>query len=181
MSSVASCASVDCIAEVFACRLYSARVALHKRPPHGWVAFRHRRSQMTQVESRDRWRYEADEVPKRRHGWNRKHAGFKKVGATLVGKCPSGMSLSDAQGLLDDAVAFYTPRWRHSHPTRLYAVSDGVVYRATPTVPGRSYHGFPEHSSKFPSGRNAVIVKQQLLARAKQLGCEQEVRRWMNW
>lgn len=136
---------------------------------------------MMQVEGDSRWLYEADEVPKRRHGWSRGHAGFVEVGAKFVGKCPAGMSQSQAQELLDDAVAFVPPRWRHPHPQRLYAVSGGVVYRATPTIPGRSYHGFPEHPTKFPRTGNAKTVKEQLLERSRQLGCEREVRQWMNW
>ena len=44
-----------------------------------------------------------------------------------------------------------------------------------------SYHGFPEHPSKFPRGGSARAVKKELLERATQQGCEREVRRWMNW
>ena len=127
------------------------------------------------------WRYEPDEDPKRKHHWDRDHAGFVKVGPSRVGKCPATMSLSQAQALLDDAIPFVPPRWSRSYPKRLYAVSDGVVYRASPTNPGTSYHGFPEHPSAFPRTGSAREVKRQLLERARQQGCENEVRRWMNW
>ena len=78
-----------------------------------------------------------DDYPARGDGWHRDRAGFVRVGTKYVGKCPSGMTLPDAQALLDDAVAFYPPRWRYGYPKRLYAVADGVereqleAYRAT--------------------------------------------------
>lgn len=127
------------------------------------------------------WRYEADEDPKRKHHWNKDHAGFIKVGPNRVGKCPAKMSMSDAEALLNDAIPYFPPRWSKPYPKRLYAVSDGVVYRASPTNPGTSYHGFPEHPSTFPRTRNARDVKRQLLERARRQGYEKEVRRWMNW
>lgn len=128
-----------------------------------------------------KWVYEPDENPKRKHHWDRDHAGFIKRGPNHVGKCPAGMSLSDAQALINDAVPYRSPRWPRSYPQRLYAVSGGVVYRATPTNPGVSYHGFPEHPEKFPRDANGREVRRQLLALAKQQGYEREVRGWMNW
>ncbi len=130
---------------------------------------------------RGAWAYEPDEVPKKKHHWDNDQAGFLKIGPNEVGKCPAGMTMEQAQALLDDAVPFFPPRWKRVYPQRLYAVKDGVVYRATPTNPGISYHGFPEHPAKFPAGRNGAEVKQKLLERARQQGCEKEVRRWMNW
>ena len=127
------------------------------------------------------WQYEPDENPKRKHHWDKDHAGFVKVGPNRVGKCPATMNPSDVQALLDDAIPYVSPRWSRSYPPRLYAVSGGVVYRAAPTNPGTSYHGFPEHPSTFPRGGNARDVKNELLERATQQGCEREVRRWMNW
>lgn len=91
------------------------------------------------------------------------------------------MDPSDAQALLDDAIPYCHPRWSRPYPQRLYAVSDGVVYRASPTNPGTSYHGFPEHPSAFPRTGNARDVKRELLERSRQQGCEREARQWMNW
>ncbi len=126
------------------------------------------------------WRYEPDEMPKRKHAWDRDEAGFVEVAAgQLVSKCPIGVSPSEAQELLDGAIPWSPRSWRRDHPQRLYAVRGGVLYRAMPTVPGRSYHGFPEHSTGFPRGARAL--KRQILARARELQCELEVRRWMNW
>lgn len=84
------------------------------------------------------WVYEPDENPKRKHHWDLDPAGFVKDGPNRVGKCPAGMSLSDAQVLISDAIPYYPPRWHRSYPHRLYAVSGGVVYRATPANPGVS-------------------------------------------
>ena len=127
------------------------------------------------------WLYQSDEIPKRKHHWNKDHAGFVEVGHVPVGKCPSTMDASNAQALLDDAIPYFPPRWSRPYPPRLYAVSGGVVYRASPTNPGTSYHGFPEHPSTFPRGSHARDVKRQLLERAERQGCEREVRQWMNW
>ena len=127
------------------------------------------------------WVYEPQENPKWKHYWDRDHAGLIKVEQRIVGKCPATMSLSDAQALLNDAVPYYAPRWYRSYPTRLYAVSGGVVCRTAVTNPGVSYHGFPEQPDGFPNKGNAREVKRLLLEQAKQQGCEKEVRRWMNW
>ena len=127
------------------------------------------------------WRYESDENPKRKHHWDKDHAGFVEVGRVPVGKCPATMDPSNAQALLNDAIPYFPPRWNRPYPQRLYTVSEGVVYRASPTNPGTSYHGFPEHPSTFPRAGNARDVKRQLLERATQLGCERKVRQWMNW
>lgn len=123
--------------------------------------------------------YEPDEQPKRKHHWNNDYAGFITVGKTFVGKCPRAMSLDAAAQLLQEAVPWSPLNWRSIHPKRLYAIADGVLYRATETVPGRSYHGFPEHPSRFPKG--AKDLKNQLLALARQKNCEPELRAWMNW
>ena len=127
------------------------------------------------------WRYEPDEIPKRKHHWDRDRAGFVRVGVGYVGKCPVSMSALEAQALLDDAIPYDSPRWRRPYPQRLYAVRDGVVYRATRTNPGLSYHGFPEHPSGFPRGSEAEHLKEKLLDRARRQGCEAEVRKWMKW
>ena len=127
------------------------------------------------------WVYEPDEYPKRKHHWDRSHAGFIRRGPNRVGKCPADMSLLDAQALINDAVPYRSPRWHRPYPQRLYAVSGGVVYRATPTNPGVSYHGFPEYPQAFPRDANAREVKRRLLERARQQGSETDVRRWMNW
>ena len=125
------------------------------------------------------WVYEPDERPKKKHRWGNADAGFVDVGGVPVGKCPSDMTLLEAQDLLQSGIPWSPRGWRHSYPKRLYAVYRGVLYRATPTNPGRSYHGFPEHPSHFPTGSRAL--KDEILKRARADGCEAEVREWMNW
>jgi hypothetical protein len=115
------------------------------------------------------WRYEPDEVPKRKHHWNRPEAGFAPGrGEPLVAKCPNTMSIEVAEALLEEAFPWSPDRWPGSYPKRLYAVHEGVVYRATPTNRGVSYHGFPEHPTKFPPGRSGRDLKKKLLARARE-------------
>ena len=46
----------------------------------------------------------------------------------------AGLPLAD----FEDAVPYFAPRWDRPYPKRLYAMSDGVVYRATPI--GRLLH-----------------------------------------
>lgn len=140
-----------------------------------------RRSRAATVRAVGTWLYEPEAEPKLKHHWQHDRAGFIEVGSQLVAKCPAGMTLADAQSLLDNSIPYFPPRWSRSYPQRLYAVSDGVVYRATPTNPGVSYHGFPEHPDRFPDKGNASQVKQRLLVEAERLGCRQEVRQWMNW
>ncbi|MGH7150654.1 MAG: hypothetical protein ACREIU_08150 [Planctomycetota bacterium] len=126
------------------------------------------------------WRYEPDESPKRKHAWDRDEPGFLEVSpGQVVAKCPSGVTPREAQELLDQAIPWSPRSWRRGYPQRLYAVRDGVLYRATPTVPGRSYHGFPEHQSTFPRG--ARELQREILDRARALRCETGLRRWMNW
>lgn len=126
------------------------------------------------------WTYET-EWPKRKHGWSEPVAGFVRNKRGLVGKCPSDIAHSQAQAILNRAIPYFGERNSQDHPRRLYAVHDGVVYRAMPTRHGVSYHAFPEHHSRFPRSRAGQRLKQQLIAQARQLGCEAEVRRWMNW
>lgn len=125
------------------------------------------------------WEYEPDESPKRKHYWNHDDADFLRVGNNRVGKCPTSISHQEAASLLLEAVPWCPKGWRRDYPQRLYAVRDGILYRATPTNPGRSYHGFPEHHDLFPKGANAL--KESLLERAQLAGFETQLKRWMNW
>ena len=121
-----------------------------------------------------RWKYETDENPKRKHHWSEDYAGFVKVGDTLVGKCPGNLSMQDCESLLNTGISWHPDRWRKNYPKRIYNIRDGVVYRATPTVGGVSYHGFPERPEQFPAE-----IEPQLLQLADQLGCGNEVRKWL--
>lgn len=132
-----------------------------------------RRSRTATVRAVNGWLYEPEAQPKLKHHWQHNRADFVEVGSVQIAKCPAGMTLAAAQALLDNSVRYSPPRWSRPYPQRLYAVSDGVVYRATPTNPGVSYHGFPEHPDRFPSKGNARQVKQWLLGEAERQGCRQ--------
>ncbi len=123
------------------------------------------------------WRYEADEHPKRRHHWEHDYAGFVQVGAKMVGKCPNNLTNEEAEALLTEGIPYYPARWRQDDPQRIYAVKDGVIYRAMPTNPGRSYHGFPELPDRFRE--LPAKLKRKVMERAEPLGCWNEVSKWL--
>ncbi len=123
------------------------------------------------------WVYDAGEKPKKRHHWDKPFSGFIEIDGLRVSKCPGDMTTSEAQRLLDEAIPYSKPSWRYDHPNRLYTVaSDGTVYRAKPTVPGKSYHGFPEDPAMLPPDRR---LRKSIMERAVRLGCETQVSRWL--
>jgi hypothetical protein len=124
-----------------------------------------------------RFRYQPDEEPKRKHRWDEPRAGFVEVRGQPVAKCPAGLSNEEAERLLNEGVEYWPDRGPTEYPQRIYVVHEGVVYRAMPTVPGASYHGFPEHPKHIRSLPEDVINEVLSLARRK--NCEDEVRRWM--
>ncbi|MBI1848905.1 MAG: hypothetical protein HYR85_01035 [Planctomycetes bacterium] len=70
------------------------------------------------------------------------------------------------------------PRIATPSPKRIYTIHQGVVYRAVPTVPGISFHAFPELAEDFR--RLPPTVRQAVLSLADKLGCLAQVRRWVN-
>ncbi len=124
------------------------------------------------------WKYEPDENPKIKHHWDKLTAGFVEINGARIGKCPSNMALSLAEDLLNNGIPFSPPGWNRPYPKRIYAVHDGVVYRATHTRPGVSYHGFPEYPSEIRTLPGPV--RDAILQEARTLGCEKEVKRWIN-
>jgi hypothetical protein len=122
------------------------------------------------------WRYETDENPKRRHAWSNAYAGFVVVQGVEVGKCPNNISSTVAERLLNTGIPVQAPRSAAPYPKRIYIVHDGVVYRATPTNPGVSYHAFPEKAEEFR--RLPRSVRGSILSEAERLGHGNEVRRW---
>jgi hypothetical protein len=123
------------------------------------------------------WIYEPSPDRKHKRGWDQPRAGFVIEKGEEVGKCPGNLAIGIAEGLLnDDHRIEYSPvRWPHSYPDRIYNIHAGQLYRATPTVPGRSYHGFPESPAKaFKLPRK---VKERILELARVRGCESEISR----
>jgi hypothetical protein len=120
------------------------------------------------------WQYVPDEDPKKKHHWEQNVAGFVEVRGVQVGKCPKNVTMQQAQQLLNSGVEWAPMGWRKPYPKRIYNILNGVVYRATPTIPGQSYHGFPEHREDLPPE-----MKQPLRILARQLGCLEEVEKWL--
>ncbi|WP_157485666.1 MULTISPECIES: hypothetical protein [unclassified Frigoribacterium] len=122
------------------------------------------------------WVYETDEDPKRKHHWSKNTAGFTIEYGIKVSKCPANLSLATITALLNNGFEFYRPKRSRDFPTRIYAVLDGVVYRASPTNPGVSYHGFPELRENLPPSRE---VREALLELARKDGSEETVKKWL--
>jgi hypothetical protein len=119
------------------------------------------------------WLYVPDEDPKRKHHWDHPYAGFVEVAGVSVAKCPNNIGTAEAQRLLNNGLSWYPRGWRKLYPKRIYNILDKIVYRATPTNPGQSYHAFPEHAKSLPPE-----MKPRLRALAEQLDCLEEVEQW---
>lgn len=120
------------------------------------------------------WHYVPDETPKRKHYWDQPVAGFVEIGGEIVAKCPNNVTIDQCEELLNHGVPWSPVGWRKNYPKRIYIIHHSVVYRATVTVGGVSYHAFPELAERFPPG-----LREDLLARARMLNCENEVRKWL--
>jgi hypothetical protein len=94
------------------------------------------------------WIYEVNPDRKHKRGWNQPKPDFVDVNGEIVGKCPTTITIEKAEELLNTGIPYSPPRWPHAYPERIYNIYEGQLYRATPTVPGRSYHGFPEHPTR---------------------------------
>ena len=124
------------------------------------------------------YKYEAEENPKRKHHWNNNYAGFKDQDGVTVGKCPANITGTQAEALLHNGIAWSPPTWEKPYPNRIYVVYQGVVYRATPTNPGVSYHGFPETGKdlrRLPKG-----LQDEIMQSARSNGWEKEVKKWFD-
>jgi len=134
-----------------------------------------------------RWEYQSDENPKRKHHWEKDHPGFVEVprrksrGSVRVGKCPSKLAPSEENRellnrLLNSGIPWFPSNWVHEHPKRIYIVHNGWLYRATPTVAGRSYHAFPED---YQQRRVPPKIHTSIREEAERLGCAREIERWL--
>jgi hypothetical protein len=123
------------------------------------------------------WIYEPSPDRKHKRDWDRPRAGFVIENGEEVGKCPSNLTVEIAESLLNDGDRIeYSPlRWPNSYPDRIYHIHGGQLYRAAPTVPGHSYHGFPESPAKALKLPREVKLRILALARIRQ--CEGEVSR----
>lgn len=122
------------------------------------------------------WRYEPDERPKRKHGWDKNEAGFVEEDGVPVGKCPKNMSIAEAEALLNEGVPLGADGG-DSAPRRIYAIHGGVLYRAVPTNPGVSYHGFPELPASF--WRLPRRSRERVFEYARKRNMEKALRAWL--
>lgn len=130
--------------------------------------------------ARQVWKYQVDETRKRKHHWGNDWAGFVRESGEVVGKCPSSLTVSYAEQLLNtQGIPWSNPRlpalpW----PDCIYVVDRGVIYRAVPTTAGVSYHAFPELPERLRGLPKAV--KERILLVAERLGCMKEAQEWMS-
>jgi hypothetical protein len=124
------------------------------------------------------YEYEPDEVPKRKHHWTEDRADFVFVRGTPIGKCPRSMTNAEARTLLNSGIPWFNPRAPGAHPDRVYVVHRGVIYRATATQVGKSFHAFPE----LPRELRALPkpMKKAIFDRAEELGELDAVIAWFD-
>ena len=123
------------------------------------------------------WEYEPDPERKHKKGWTSNSPGFVSVANVVVGKCPHDLTVEMCRELINNGVEDSPKRWSHSYPDRIYNIVRGVVYRATPTIGGRSYHGFPELQDRISELPREL--KNRLLDLAEAHGCREEVAKWL--
>ena len=123
------------------------------------------------------WVYEPDPQRKHKKGWTHNYSGYVVIANTIITKCPHNLTNATCTDLINNGVEYRPRRWRHAHPDRIYNIIDCVVYRATPTTPGVSYHGFPELQDRIADLPREL--KNRLLALAEEKGCREEVEKWL--
>jgi hypothetical protein len=120
---------------------------------------------------------------RKKHCWKYPHAAIQIDRGHLVGKCPNTLTDVLAETILRSAIEepdpFELPGQAKSHPKRLYAVYEGVIYEAVPTNPGRSYHGYPWTRREGRTQLPREIVA-ELRRRAKAQGHLEEFEDWLD-
>ncbi|QND80506.1 hypothetical protein H4W19_01485 [Pseudoxanthomonas mexicana] len=91
----------------------------------------------------------------------------------LIGKCPSGMSETLLNDLVNEAIPSVNAQPGLPFPKKIYVVHKGAVYEAQSSDHGTSYHGYP-YSGKLPSG-----VINSLEAMAVRKDCLKEFKAWV--
>jgi hypothetical protein len=122
------------------------------------------------------WKYDSGDN-RCKHRWHKDEAGHLMEGRRLVGKCPKSLDPVKAEDALNSGYPYFDERdGEHTFPSRIFAVIDGVVYRAMPTMPGVSYHGFPELARSLPPDDT---LKAAILDLAVADGSRKEVEKWL--
>jgi len=78
------------------------------------------------------------------------------------------MTGESAEKLLNDGIPVHNPRNDIGCPNEIFNVHEGVIYRAVPTLPGKSYHAFPEINMPLE-------IEIRLLGRAGGKGLPKEI------
>jgi hypothetical protein len=123
------------------------------------------------------YQYDAGEQ-RHKHHWNKSYAGVIDTPNGPVGKCPNTITQELAEKLLneDTGIPWYNPKKRKSldpqTPNAIYNVHEGVVYKAVPTRPGCSYHGYPV--KEIPKE-----IQERLYQLAEQKHCKRELEKWL--
>jgi hypothetical protein len=122
------------------------------------------------------YRYEPGEH-RTKHCGCEPHVHFRNDGSSVIGMCPASLSKQEAEYLLQSGILEARPG--SDHPTRIYAVHEGVPYEARPTVLGKSYHGFP-WIGRPGHNRLPRPIKRELQARAEKTGYLKVFNKWMD-
>lgn len=125
-------------------------------------------------ESKRWWRYDPGDG-RCKHRWHYDYAGHVREGRRWVAKCPKSLHSDKAEAALNTGVEYHDERDHQGHPSRIYAVIGGVVYRAMPTLAGISYHGFPERVRDLPPDK---ALEDAILDLAEREGTRKEVEKW---
>ncbi|MBF0182507.1 MAG: hypothetical protein HQM03_21020 [Magnetococcales bacterium] len=120
------------------------------------------------------WKYDPGEWRKK-HKWNKDEAGFHWEGQEEIGKCPTSITRDSelAEELLNKGIGYPDAE----SPEAIYNIHQGVVYRAEVTLPGVSFHGFPEKEQKRRRVPTAVLL--QLAHKAQNDGTFHLFKDWM--
>lgn len=123
------------------------------------------------------WRYDRGQH-RHKHRWKFDYAEFQPSRKGYVGKCPKHITRELAEKIVNSGVPVYEVEGS-PYPERIYAVYQGTIYEAVPTVPGKSYHGYPwrgDLPGRTPPPRR---VFRELEQNAKNDGTLEEYKRWL--
>lgn len=121
-----------------------------------------------------KWIYDAGEH-RIKHCWSRPEAGFESGDGRVIGKCSSNIDHLTAEQLLNDGIVI---EGSADQPEKIVNVYEGVIYVAVPTIPGKSFHGYPWKSLPGRS-RIARKVFEELKRRAVESGHDRQFRQWV--
>ncbi|MBS0602653.1 MAG: hypothetical protein JSR94_15640 [Proteobacteria bacterium] len=120
------------------------------------------------------WEYDPGE-PRHKHCGNKPEAEFVGSGSGLIGKCSSSIDHQTAWRLLNEGIPL---EGTQDSPQKIVNVFMGVIYVAVPTVPGRSFHGYPWRRRPGNHGMPRQMLK-KLRARAEQDGYVRQFDDWV--